>query len=113
MRKLTGIAFLLLQAGLVVNGQFRSDRWYCWAPNDYAVWYRIEVQVVGVTLTPGEIEQRYQIPAEHVAQHPAINNIEMIRQYETTYGRNDHAEVQMFYRRSGGDLQRWSWPPLR
>ena len=110
MRRLIGIAFLLLQFAMVVQGQFGPTRWYCWAPNDYAIWYRVEVRLDGVQLSSAEVEQRYQMPAEHVAQHPAENIERIIRQRETTYGRNHDAQVTLRYRKNGSAMQVWQWP---
>jgi hypothetical protein len=111
VRRLIGTIFLLAQLSMIVRGQFGSARWYCWAPNDYAVWYRIEARVNGVPLSPAQVDQRYQIDAERIYQNPAQNLKDTIQQRETTYGRNDHAEVRLLLRPNGGELQEWKWPP--
>lgn len=111
MKQLVGIAFLLLQLGGMVHARFVSSRWICWAPNDYATWYRLEVRVNGHSLSPAEIENRYQLPQEYVYQNPVQNIEDVIGQYERTYGRNDHTEVNLHYREVGGPLQQWQWPP--
>jgi hypothetical protein len=111
VRRMIGIAFLLLQLGTIVHAQFVPTRWFCWAPNDYAVWYRIEVRINGVALSPSQIERRYELDAEHVYQDAAANLMDIIRQRETTYGRQDHATVTLLYRPSGGELREWRWPP--
>jgi hypothetical protein len=110
MRRPLGIVFLLLQLAAIAHARFVPSRWLAWAPNDYAVWYQLDVGVNGHFLSPQEIEQRYQLPAEHVYQNPPQNIIEMIEQYERTYGRNDHAEVVLRYCVNGRSSVEWRWP---
>jgi len=109
-RRRVGIVFLLLQLAAIGHARLVASRWLSWAPNDYAVWYRLDVGVNGHSLSPQEIEQRYQLPAQHIYQNPAQNIIEMIEQYERTYGRNDHAQVVLHYCVNGRDSEEWHWP---
>ena len=111
MRQAVGIVFLLLQLASMVHAQFVPSRWICWAPNDYAIWYRLDVRVNGHSLSPEEIENRYQLPGESVYQNPPQNIKDIIRQYEQTYGRKDQTEVNLLYREAGGPPQQWQWPP--
>jgi hypothetical protein len=43
---------------------------------------------------------------ENVAQHV----IDIVQQYEQTYGRNDHARVILTYRTNGHENKEWRWP---
>jgi hypothetical protein len=89
----------------------RPARWICWAPNDYATWYRLDVRVNGHALSPAQIEDRYQLPGEYVYQNPPQNIEDIIRQYEQTYGSKDQTQVNLLYREAGGPPQQWRWPP--
>jgi hypothetical protein len=105
-----GILFLLLQGGSVVHAQFVSSRWLAWAPNDYAVWYRLQVHSGGRDLSPSEIAGRYGLAAEQVYENPARNIMDIVQQRERTYARYDHAEVLLIYRTDGDAPREWRWP---
>jgi len=109
-RRRIGIVFLLLQLAAIAHARFVPSRWLSWAPNDYAVSYQLNVLVNGHSLSPEEVEKRYQLPAEHVYQNPPQNIVDMVEQYERTYGRNDHADVVLRYCVSGRDWAEWRWP---
>ncbi len=102
-----GILFLLLQCGSVVNRRFVSSQWLAWTPNDYAVWYRLQVHLDGRDLSPAEIARRYGLAAEQVYENPARNIMDMVQQRERTYDRGDHAEVLLVYRPNGESPQEW------
>ncbi len=110
MRRLAGIVFLLLQLGSVVHARFVPSRWLAWAPNDYAVWYRLQVRIKERLLSADEIGQRYRLPTERVYENPAQNIMDIVRQCEQTYGRDDRAQVVLFYRPNGGATRQWRWP---
>jgi len=110
MRQAVGIVFLLFQVTNMVHARFVPARWICWAPNDYATWYRLEVRVNGRSLTSAEIEDRYQLPGEYFYQNPPENIEDILRQYEQTYGKKDPAEIRLLYRVAGGPSQQWQWP---
>lgn len=110
MRRQIGVVFLLLQLAAIVHARFVPSRWLSWAPNDYAVRYQLDVRVNGHSLSAEEIETRYQLPAEHIYQNPPQNIIDMLEQYERTYGRNDHAKVLLRYCVNGRDSAEWRWP---
>src|ERR1700686_1892441 len=110
MRRTIGFLFLLLQLGPVVNSRFLSSRWLAWAPNDYAVWYRLKVHLGGRDLSPAEIQKRYGLAAEQVYENPAHNIMDIVQQRERTYSRDDHAEVFLIYRPNGEPPREWRWP---
>jgi hypothetical protein len=106
-----GAAFLLAQLFSVVSAQFGSTRYFCWAPNDYMVVYRMQVWIGDRMLTPPEIQRRYRIGAKGVYQNVVSHLENMLRQYETTYGRGDFARIAMMYSINGSAEKAWIWPP--
>jgi hypothetical protein len=85
-------------------------RWFAWAPNDYITEYELSVRIGGRALRPEEIEARYRVPAEHFQEGAAQHLIDLVHQYETTYGRNDSAQVVLDYRVNRRAPRRWRWP---
>jgi len=110
-----GIIYLVLQLAAVAHAHLGNSRWLAaWAPNDYALWYRLEVHASGKLLSPDETSHRYHVPCSNegeLYQNPAQNLIDIIRQYEQTYGRNDPAQVTLFYQPNGVQPPLiWRWP---
>jgi len=113
MRTAIAIIFLSLQLASVVYARFTPRRYFCWAPNDYVVEYRVEVKVHGRSLTPEEVNARYHSRPKYEGrvEHPAEHLMDTIEQYERTYGRNDQAEVHMTWKYNGHpELKHWKWP---
>ena len=105
MKQRVAQAFLCVQLAWIILAQFGSSRWLCWAPNDYAVEYRLDVLKDGQRITG-----RYRIPDQGLYENPAQNIIDLIEQYERTYGRKDHVEVDLTFRNSGGPESHWHYP---
>ncbi|HLH29975.1 MAG TPA: hypothetical protein VKY31_02155 [Terriglobia bacterium] len=112
-RSTLGIAFLAVQAVLVVHAQFVPARWLCWAPNDYAVEYQLNVKAHGRELNPAEIQARYHVADRGWYENPAANIMDIVRQYEATAGSKDMAMVRLTYRLDGGGTKEWQWPEQR
>jgi hypothetical protein len=110
IRKALGTLFLLAQLGLVVYARFVPTRWLCWAPNDYAVQYELQVRLGTRDLSPLEIQQRYKLPSQGWYENPAENIIDIVNQYERTAGRDDAAQVRLVYSVDGGRAREWHWP---
>lgn len=110
MRNLIGIVFLSLQLGMVLYARFVPMRYFCWAPNDYMVEYTLEVTIDGRTLPPLESRQRYRLSDQGVYENTVTHLIGIVRQYEQTYGRRDHAQVVIRYRVNGRQEKAWRWP---
>ena len=53
---------------------------------------------------------RYRLPSYRVYENIVTHMEDIIRQYETTYGRNDHAEILLKYSTNGGPQKEWRWP---
>jgi len=102
--------FLLAQIALVGYARFVHTRWLCWAPNDYAVQYELQVRVRGRDLSPLEIQGRYQLPSQGWYENPAENIMDIVDRYERTEGRNDNARVFFVYSVDGGFTRQWQWP---
>ena len=111
MRTKIGVLFLAVQLGLVIYAHFGPARYFAWAPNDYVVQFNLQATVDGRSLTSGEAAARYHLKqVEHgVYEFPAQHIIDAIRQYETTYGRHDHAHVVLTYRQNGEAERQWEW----
>ncbi len=115
IRRTVGVAFLLIQVVAVGHARSVPSKWLgSWAPNDYAAWYRIQVRAEGNFLSPDQVERRYRLPPEETGyffNYPVENIMDIVRQYEQTYGRDEQAEAVLLYRRNGiGPIQEWRWP---
>ena len=113
LRTVIGSIFLFAQLGAIVYAQFTPRRYFCWAPNDYVNPYSLEVTLGDRQLSPAEVRARYQIPSSRSRcyENPATHIIDFVRQYEQTYGRGEHAQVLLTWRRDGHDPEyRWRWP---
>ena len=91
LRKTIGILFIISQIVLIIYAKFVPERFFCWAPFDEHTYLDVDVEVNGEFLTKKQIEQRYRCKA--LGWEPrSINNIfSIIRQYESTYGKEDNA----------------------
>jgi hypothetical protein len=104
-------AFLLAQLASIIYAQVAgNERYFCWAPNDYMVSYQLQVQIEGRILDREATRMRYRLPSYHVYQNMVTHIESTIRQYETTYGRNDHAAVLLKYSNNGAPEREWRWP---
>jgi hypothetical protein len=110
-RPLLAASFLALQLGLVVHAQFTSRRYFCWAPNDYANTYTLRVKINGTDLTQDQLLARYHLQGRRFSyENPATHIMDTVRQYEQTYGRDQHAEVSLEWSLNGHPTQSWQWP---
>lgn len=107
-----GVAFLLLQLALVVRARFVDERFFCWAPFDEATRFETQVVIGGRTLSREETNRRYRHGSAGWENHSVHNVLRMIRQYESTYGRSDQAQVTVTYSINGHPSRIWTWPPL-
>ncbi len=105
-----GAGFLLLQLALVIRARFVEERFFCWAPFDETSRYETKVTVGGKVLSEAEIGRRYRYRPSGWENRSIHNVIGIIRRYEQSYGRADHAEVTVTYSRNGSPAQTWRWP---
>jgi hypothetical protein len=69
------------------------------------------VDVGGRRLSDAEVSQRYRLWQYGWEAHSYQNLIDVITQYEQTYGKGDNAQVLLEYRINGNAPQVWRWPP--
>lgn len=104
-----GIALLLAQLGAVAYARFVPTRYFAWAPNDYAVEYRIAATVDGRALTPQQVQARYRLDSQGLYEFPPQMLIDDLRGYERQYGERDHVRLRLTYRLDGHDLEHWRY----
>jgi hypothetical protein len=113
MRTLRGVlggALLFAQVAAMAHARFVPSRYFCWAPYDSLSVYAMDVQVNGRALTAEEILRRYRVPQGGRENRSIQHLIDLISQYETTYGRADRARVALRYRTNGHEEHTWRWP---
>jgi hypothetical protein len=74
------------------------------------LFYSFLFHLFGGVLSGDEIGQRYYVLSEGITENPVQNLMDIVRQRERTYGRNDHAAVELVYRPNGGPAREWRWP---
>jgi hypothetical protein len=110
MRTAAGLALLLFQVVMIVYARFVPSRYFCWAPFDIQTEYKLRGTVNGRPLKSSEVRARYRRPQNGTDNRSPQHVIDIIQGYEETYGRDDHASVEMRYRINGKQEQTWRWP---
>jgi len=110
LRTIIGASLLLFQLGMIGYARFVPARYFCWAPYDIQSEYRIDVLIGGRPLTASQIRARYRRPRQGVDNRSIQHVMDIVEQYEQTYGRNDSAEVSMTYHVNGKAEQEWHYP---
>lgn len=105
-----GVAFLLAQVAGIAWARFVPERFFCWAPYDEHSRFEVRVAIDGRPLSPDEVSARYRYPARAWEPRSIHNIISQVRQFETTYGRDDGAEVVIEYVTNGRPKETWTWP---
>lgn len=105
-----GWLFLLLQVVFIFYARFIPERFFCWAPYDEQTSYEISVTVDGKELSVDEVGKRYRYGHKRTESRTIHNLFSMVRQYETTYGVHDHAEVKIVYSTNGHKKMTWTYP---
>jgi hypothetical protein len=109
-----GIMIFLIfafQASAIVYARFHETRYFCWAPFDIQTAYSMHVfGEQGRELSKGEIRERYQMSAESVEQRSYQHIFNAVKQYETSYGKNDGYRVTIEYTVNGGEPLAWQFP---
>ena len=90
--------------------RFTDVRFFCWAPYDQHSRYRIEVVIDGRTLDVEDVQDRYRYRADAWEPRNIANVFSIVRQFETTYGRSDSANVRVAYQTNGRPEATWEWP---
>jgi hypothetical protein len=110
VRTIFGSGLLLFQLVMIGYARFVPARYFCWAPYDIQTEYRLGVSIGGRTLTAGEIRRRYRRPMRGVDNRSIQHVMDIVQQYEETYGRFDRAQVLMKYRINGKEEREWQYP---
>jgi len=110
-RAILGGGILLFQLVMIGYARYVPARYFCWAPYDIQSEYRLDVSIGGRPLTPFEIRSRYRRPQHGVDNRSIQHLMDIVQQYEESYGHGDQAEVLMKYRINGKAEQEWRYPP--
>jgi hypothetical protein len=109
-RHVAGVVFLALQVLSIAYARVIPERFFCWAPYDERSEYRIDVELNGQSLPAKEVAERYRYRANGWEARSVHNVISMVRQYESTYGKDDNARVTIHYQTNGRPKEAWQWP---
>lgn len=112
-----GAVFIVIQLGLVFQGQFEKTKHFCWAPHNTMVAYSIDVTVDGQKLDIVQIRERYAIyygADDKVSWevHSIHNLFELIEIAEKRFYQDHPAEVVIQYRIEGEEERYWYYPKL-
>ncbi len=105
-----GIIFLLAQCGSVLIARFIPERFFCWAPYDEHTSMKTNVKLGMTELNPKQVNERYRYIVNGWEPRAIHNVLDIIEQYETTYGAKDSAEVIVTYTTNGHRHQTWRHP---
>ena len=109
-----GLMFFIVFFGLQLLGigyaRIEPTKFFCWAPYDQISEYQITVQLNDRVLTDREVRRRYRINANGFQSRSIDNVLSIIRKYERTYGKADHAIVSVNYVINQYRSGTWSWP---
>ncbi len=103
-----GIVFLIAQVLSIIYARVIPERFFCWAPYDQHTFYEVIVEVDGVKLTKNEIKERYKYKSLGWEPRSIYNVFNIIDQYESTYGKNENAIVQVKYSINGNLEESWN-----
>lgn len=110
VNQLIGISFLAAQVIMIGYARFVAERYFCWAPYDEQTLLDVEVKINGLSLAKHEIGSRYRYRASGWESRTVHNIFDLIETYETTYGKEDHAEVTVTYETNGHTPKTWHFP---
>lgn len=122
MRLIIGGLLITFQLFMIAYARFSPTRYFCWAPHDQQSVFDVSVTISQKPLTNKQIDERYRLRTwrywengtfnwVHLESRSIENIKSIIRQYETTYGKNDRASVVLNYRINGGQEETWRWQP--
>ncbi len=107
INQLIGISFLAIQVIMIGYARFVPERYFCWAPYDEQTLYDIVVEINGNPLSKRAIGQRYKYKNQGWESRTIQNIFDLIETYETTYGKNDNAQVTVTYETNGHAVKTW------
>ena len=109
LRYRIGVAFLATQAILVGHGLLSEGKHFGWAPHTTQVSYELDVEVDGRSLSERDIRRRYHLPFYGWEAHSYRNLIDLLLQYERTYGKDDQTRLVLRYSVNGHSPETWRW----
>lgn len=102
--------FVAAQFAMIGFARTTDLRYFTWAPHDQQARFEISVHIDGEPLSPDDVHDRYG-RSRGLDPRAAAHVINIVEQYERTYGSGDDAEVVVRYWINGGEEQQWHWPP--
>ena len=109
-RHWAGLFFLVSLLLAFSYARVIPERFFSWAPYDQHSRYTINVRIDGKLLPADDVAVRYGYAPRGWEVRAIHNVISLVRQYEMTYGRPDHATVTIDYVVNGRPPQTWTWP---
>lgn len=109
-RFVLGVALIALQIAAIAYARGVEARYFCWAPYDRISLFRLDVEVDGHRLTDDAVQRRYRLRNPRRDNRSIQHLIDIVRQYETTYGRADSARIVLTYTTNGVAAPPWHWP---
>ena len=109
LRYRIGVGFLATQAILIGHGLLSEGKHFAWAPHTTQVSYELDVEVDGRNLSEREIRRRYRLLYYPWEAHSYRNLIDLLLQYERTYGKEDHTRLVLRYSVNGHPPETWRW----
>lgn len=109
MRMMLGVLVLTAQVAAIGYARVVPSRYFCWAPYDALSVYELGVALDGQPLPAEAALARYRLRGNR--DNRSIQHvIDIIEQYEQTYGRSDRATVRLRYQTNGREWREWRWP---
>ena len=109
LRIVIALAVLMFQIGAIVYARFHPTRYFCSAPNDAITNFKVKVISEGRELTESDIQKRYRFFRYGYDDRTPAHILDIITQYETTYGKNEHASVEVSYSVNGKPQEIWQY----
>jgi hypothetical protein len=109
LRVALGTGILALQALGIARARLVESRYFAWAPYDRLTVYEITVVRDGRPLDTVEVRRRYRLDSVGRDNRSPQHLIDMLRQYESTYGKGEGATVTLEYTVNGSSRQTWQW----
>jgi len=113
IQKFIGISFLVFQIGMIVYARFSPYRYFVWAPHDSQNEFELSVMIDGRILDKSELMERYVLSS--TGRDPrSIEHVKArIRQYQSTYGKDENIRAVLRYKTNGIQQEDWTWPPVK
>lgn len=108
--KIIGIIFLFVQCISIGVATTIPEKFFCWAPYDEHTLLRTKVVIDTTELTYNQINQRYRYSLNDWEPRAVHNVLDLVEQYERTYGSQDSANVIIEYTTNGNPSKVWVYP---